>query len=274
MKILLFACVWKRPAITEIFAAGIRRLQKHFDIEPLTICSTDEDLALCQKLNLNPINVANSPLGRKHNSGLKFALDLSWDRLLLMGSDNAISSEGVQMLIDSNKLHAGFRKMIAYEARSGYMLQHEYARDTRIIGAGRLIHREALALTNSRALFHTKDQRQRYSEVGQIMSNAAASHLERRGKGKKKGLFTGAWDENLDRNLDNSLDTNLSLCGFPPYCIEDERIHILDIKSDNLNGFGVLHLQEGKVEPYTGGWDWFLSDEEKSMIQALKVENP
>lgn len=273
MKILLFACVWERPHITQVFAAGVRRLQKSFDIEPLTVCSNIEDYELCKSLNLNPIWIENTPLGKKHNGGLAFALDLDWSHLLLLGSDDLLSTEGLDILVRANKLHCGFRKMVAYESRDGQMVVHEYPQNTRIIGAGRLIHRGCLEATYRRTIFTGRFKQGKFVESPSYpMSVNSAKYLEYRGMGKKGELMNGCWDSELNRDLDNSLDKNMALCGFPSQSIESEQIHIIDVKSGvGINQFGAIQLQFGNVTPYTGEWDWFLSDEEKQMLEKLKI---
>lgn len=276
MRILVFACVYGRPRITEIFSMGIERLKNAgHDVVPFTVCSADEDYDVCMSLSLNPVKAPNSPLGRKHNIGLEHAFSKRFSHVLLMGSDNLISAEGLQMLIDANKNHVGFRKMIAVDTATRKTLIHEYEPKTRMIGAGRLVSREALELTSRRTLFYPRNEGTRsatYSETGQVFPVETAKHLERRHKGRTKGLFTGAWDESLEKSLDNSLDTNLSLCGFPPYTLEPEKIHIIDIKShENIHQFGAMKVQEGKILPFTGDYGWFLSDAEKKAIEALKT---
>jgi len=232
MKICLFACVWQRPQIVEVFAAGVRRLQETFDIEPFVVVSTDEDFEVCRGLNLNPFMHFNLPLGYKHNAGLTGAFKKEWDAIILMGSDNLISNEAVQMMIDSKLPHVGFRSMIAYETRDGKMLNHTYDKNTRIIGAGRMISRAAL----------------------------------------KAGKKFGPWEYGINRCLDNSLESTLSECGFSSVALESDRIHILDLKSEtNINPLGAMKVQAGKVTEYTGDWSWFLSLEEKEKISSLKV---
>ena len=231
MKICLFACVFGRPQITKVFAAGVRRLQETFNLEPFVVVSTDEDFELCAELNLNPFMHVNLPLGHKHNAGLTEAFKTPFDSLILLGSDNLISNEAVQMMIDSKLPHVGFRSMIAYETRDGKMLNHTYNKNTRIIGAGRMISRTAL----------------------------------------KAGKKFGPWEYGINRCLDISLESTLSECGFPSVALESDRIHILDLKSEtNINPLGAMKVQAGKVTEYNGDWSWFLNSEEQQMILKLK----
>jgi len=231
MKICLFACVFGRPQITKVFAAGVRRLQETFSLEPFVVVSTDEDFELCEELNLNPFMHFNLPLGYKHNAGLTKAFKKEWEAIILMGSDNLISNDAVQMMIDSKLPHVGFRSAIAYETRDGKMLTQTYDKNTRIIGAGRVISRTAL----------------------------------------KAGKKFGPWEYGINRCLDISLESTLSECGFPSVALESDRIHILDLKSEtNINPLGAMKIQAGKVTEYNGGFDWLLYTEEKQMILKLK----
>jgi len=240
----------------------------------MTVCSTEEDYDLCMELGLNPVMHPNNPVGRKHNLGLESAFKRDWSRMILMGSDDLLSNEAVDTLINADTFHCGFRQMIAYDTKSGAMLKHEYLKNTRIIGAGRMIHRQALEDTHVRTNFFHRLKEKRiaaYSNESREISMRTGKHLENRGAGLIRGRVSGAWDNELNRNLDNSLDANLSLCGFAPVSLESDKIPIIDLKSEaNLNGMGGFHLQEGKVTKYDGDWDWFLSDEEKTAVAKLR----
>jgi hypothetical protein len=204
MKILLFACVYGRPEISKIFALGIERLKKDFDILPLTVCSTDEDFDLCVKLDLNPIMRNNRPLGVKHNEGLSHAFYKEWDKMLLMGSDNLISSEGLHLLTKSRSHHVGFRKMYALDKGTKQAMIHEYHEGTRLIGAGRLIDRHALELSSDRVRFS-------FSKGGdQIMSFKAAKRFESLKIGKGRDRIQGLWEGSRNNCLDESYDYNLT----------------------------------------------------------------
>lgn len=270
MRILVFACVFGRHSILEVFSAGIDRLREQFDIDVITGTSNDEDYDICCDLGLNPVQVENRPLGRKHNLLLERAFKRDWKRLLLMGSDDLISNTGVQLLLDRDRSHAGFRKMYAVDTKYGGSIIHEYLVNSRLIGAGRMFTRECLENSYTRVDFIPKQQSMRFrADTMYQVSQTVGKHLERRGKGKIKGLYTGIWEE-INQNLDNSADSVLTACGYAPYCIESDEVHIIDLKSDNnIHQMPTLHLQEGKV--YSAeGWEWFLSEKEKSQIIALQ----
>ncbi len=271
MKICVMAAVWNRQDITKIFALGINRLKESFNIQPITGTSNESDFELCKSLGLNPVHIENIPLGRKHNILLSEALKNGSESFLILGSDDLISNDSVQMMIDSKLPHVGFRSMIAYETRDGQMLNHTYDKNTRIIGAGRMISRYALKSSYTRTMFFPRYEKG-MSGWHELPLNSG-TFLERRGFGKKKGEVTGIWEDGINNSLDNSLDHTLALCGFPPAAIESDRIHIIDLKSEtNVHQLGAMKIQEGKVTPYTGEYDWFLSKQEKTAIHKLRLK--
>jgi len=271
MKICLFACVWGRHKILEVFAMGVRRLQESFNIDPITVVSTPEDMELCNDLKLNPVIHPNSPLGRKHNEGINDAFKKDWNRILIMGSDDLISTEGLEILLNADRSHVGFRKMYAVNTECDQALYFEYEKNTRLIGAGRMLTREAAMTSSYRCTFLPRNSR-KITPTEYPFSTAAATHLERRGLGRKKGGIFGLWEDGLERNLDNSSDINLSLCGFPPYCVEDEKTHIIDLKNElvQINYYSDLTMQEPHKQHEVKGWDWFLSTQEKKAIKQLQ----
>lgn len=275
MKILLFCCAYGRADITRIYAMGVRRLQESFNIDPFTVVSTPEDFDLCKKLDLHPFMAPNKPLGNKHNLGMAEALRKPWNRLVISGSDDLYSSEGIELLLNADRNHVGFRKMYAVNTACDQALYFEYEKNTRIIGAGRLLTREAVESSFTRCIFTPRfSDGKRVAGTDHTFSLAASTHLERRGFGRKRATVTGLWDPSLERNLDNSSDINLSLCGFPPYCVENDKTHIIDLKNEfvQINHYSALMIQESHLQKETKEWKWFLGKEEREAIRQLQYK--
>ena len=97
MKVLIFTTVWKRPEITELVYKGFDRMQsilkeEGVDSEVLVVSSEDDQTKMAKDRGYHVCETENSPLGRKYNNGMKKALELEWDYMLEMNSNNLLSS--------------------------------------------------------------------------------------------------------------------------------------------------------------------------------------
>lgn len=91
-KLLLFFPVWKRPEITEICFQGVNRLQKSglFPIDAFVVISEESMIPLCEKYDIKYCFYKNEPLGEKKNYGLSKAMELEWDYMIEIGSDDLL----------------------------------------------------------------------------------------------------------------------------------------------------------------------------------------
>jgi len=277
MKIHLLSCIWKRPQVTELFLAGIKRLQNDFDVSGTIVVSTDEDMALVTSLlpsNFDVISYPNNPLSNKFNQGLFHAMKSEWDGLLIMGSDNLLSNEGLGLLIDSNKPYVGFGDIhfFSTETREWRLFTHD---STRLIGAGRLIKREVLNLLCNRVTCYFRKDRDiagvtyKAREPFETTMDVAKyyeglDYVRDISRPRNKGL----WENNLECALDNSSEMHLAMLGFAPFKIKDEKVHLIDIKTNqnvtNFNRF--MGCKEG-FSP-----NWFMSNEEIMLLNNIKYE--
>lgn len=148
-RILIYLAVWKRPEITELCFAGIKRLKQHpdFIIEALAVISEESMIPLCEKYGIHYVMHENKPLGKKKNYGLQEAKSFQFDFLMEIGSDDLVLTE----LLDVYK-----KFMVKYDffgVRDIAFLCSETGACKRVtnhtnIGAGRLISRRALEKTN------------------------------------------------------------------------------------------------------------------------------
>jgi len=277
MKIHILSCIWRRPQVTELFLAGIRRLQNDFDVSGTIVVSTDEDMALVTSLlpsNFEVISYPNNPLSNKFNQGLFHAMKSNWDGLLIMGSDDLLSNEGLGLLISSNKPYVGFGDIhfFSTETREWRYFNHD---STRLIGAGRLIRREVLNLLCNRVTCYFRKDRDiagvtyKAREPFETTFDVAKyyeglDYVRDISRPRNKGL----WENGLEKGLDNSSELHLAMLGFAPFKIKDEKVHLIDIKTNqnvtNWNKFA--DCREGN-EP-----NWFMSEEEVNLLNHIKFD--
>lgn len=74
---------------------GIKRLQNAglFPIEAFAVISEEEMIPLCEKYGVKWVMYKNDPLGEKKNFGLSEAMNLEWDYLIEIGSDDILKTE-------------------------------------------------------------------------------------------------------------------------------------------------------------------------------------
>ncbi len=245
MKIMVFAAVYGRPHITNIFNLGIQRLKKDFNVSVTVATSTPEDAVLCHSFGYSVIGVDNSPLGNKHNVGIAKALEQDFDYLMIMGSDDLISNKGVHELVNARKNYVGYRSMFAYDTENAENYHFEYEIDDFIIGAGRVLSRECVESVHFRSAFKQryKGHKHRVEELISYLPTKTAKQLQERGVGKKWYDVIGMYDSHLERSLDGSSDKNILLSGFSRSVLECEIPQIIDLKSEfNINQVGGLHV--------------------------------
>ena len=118
MKIGLLTCRWRRPEVFEKFALGIRRLQDKFDVIPLVVGS-EGDKSHCEGFHY--LERPNNPLGRKWNEGMKAMRSLKPDYVMIMGSDDFMTDDTMQYIIDRCKEGydlIGIKDCYFYDART------------------------------------------------------------------------------------------------------------------------------------------------------------
>ncbi|HMJ67590.1 MAG TPA: hypothetical protein VK508_01780 [Cyclobacteriaceae bacterium] len=150
IKLLVYLAVWKRPEITKLCFAGIKRLRKHprFDIDALAVISEESMIPLCEKYDVKWVMSDNKPLGRKKNNGLLAASKLGFDYLMEIGSDDLVLNELLDWycpMVDAGELFFGIRDIAYLESDTG-ACRRLISKAT--YGAGRMIHRSVLERMN------------------------------------------------------------------------------------------------------------------------------
>jgi glycosyltransferase involved in cell wall biosynthesis len=150
-KILILTCLWKRPEVFEIFKENIKILKEKYDVDLLVVGSEGEVSAnLCKEYHY--VEAPNQPLSNKWNAGIKFAENLTWDYLLILGSDDIIND--LQFYYD--KINEGFDFVGALDCwtynlandKIYYFKGYENYRKGESVGAGRLISRRIIESMN------------------------------------------------------------------------------------------------------------------------------
>lgn len=93
----IVTCMWKRHEIFRVFAEGIKRLESKFNITTMVVGSEGKkSRELVEKYGFKYIEHPNLPLGKKFNAGLLALQGTSVDYVMVMGSDDVISSSLVE----------------------------------------------------------------------------------------------------------------------------------------------------------------------------------
>ena len=96
-KILWYSCMQGRQEIVDIMIEGFKACQKHWkydlDMDIFITASNDDDIKYLDQRNIYHTKKPNNPVGLKFSRGLKEALALDWDYIMILGSDDVISPE-------------------------------------------------------------------------------------------------------------------------------------------------------------------------------------
>ena len=204
VRIITFTPVYKRREILEIMLKGVQRLCAHdparFDITPFFIVSDPADRDIIDRYGYASIEHPNHPLGKKKNAGLRHVMQVcDFDYLLELGSDDLLTSD----YLDFFEPHMR-QGVAAANIGTAYFidiasLKVAYWETQRIIGAGRILSREAI---------------QQIHESGNEL-----------------------WNDDAERGMDTWSWRRLSYCGIHNTLLwVYDTCYILDLKSpDNLN---------------------------------------
>lgn len=148
MKVLILVPIWRRPAITKIWAEAMSYYLTD-NVTVLTIISYDDpdyaaNLLIIAKNKFERCFYKNEPLGEKLNAGIEYALqNYEFDYLMNLGSDDILHPAiwGLyKNFMDDRIPFFGLDKVYFYDT-----LQNKLALSKpNIWGAGRMILREIL----------------------------------------------------------------------------------------------------------------------------------
>jgi hypothetical protein len=271
MRIKIFAAMHGRQEIVDIFRAGVERLQSSFDCDLFVVCSDDEDAMYCDVNHVKYAKCPNDPISDKHNYGVKQALlDTDWTHLLIMGSDDVITNDGLRILSQMKPRHAGFYGGLFYNTQNGDCKHWDYPRDLnikRLFGAGRIVSRELIEYCIERQEIQSVlDTGSIVKKERKMVPRLMAEYLLSSKRWKKmEGTENYLWEPGIQKGLDVSLETMLVNCGAPPIGISG--IHVCDFKSKN----NLWRYEERDGTSYS--FDDFaknLSEKELELINKIK----
>lgn len=241
MKLMVLVCVHGRRNVTRIFYAGMNRLHRELsqlgvEMSMTVVFSDHEDYVFATQtmhpeVPINYVKARNNPVSEKHNTGFVSAMKHEWDALMIMGSDDLISTAGVNKLCQNIQSldYCGYESVYFHNSYSKEFREFRY-KGNRLVGCGRMLSRkacESLTYGNSYRL----------------------------------------WDRHLDRGLDKNSSAILLRKGFKQNVI-DFPTCMLDIKSShNITNYQNIIFLSETVSMDTA--TWFLGEDELSLMLGL-----
>lgn len=156
LKIAICSAVWKRKEVFEMFAQGIKALQKGTDIEyQVFISGSEGDVSkkMVQKHKFTYIEIPNEPLAAKVNASVYAAKNFKPDYILCIGSDDIITPELMKVYEPYMRKGIDFIGVLDFYFYDIVSKKASYwggYRDARRVGhtagAGRLISRRLMEL--------------------------------------------------------------------------------------------------------------------------------
>ncbi len=195
--------MWQRPELFEIWAAGAKRLQADFpeaNIEMVVAGSEGQKTRdIVEGHGFNYVEALNEPLGHKANVRLQWCKILNPTHVLLLGSDDLMSSTTLAYVLD--KMNEGFDEVCAMD-----LYLHSTAHNETVYSEGYTNHRRGEPMA-----------------VGRCMKSWLLDQLN----------WT-LWPDNIKRGLDGfSRDT---LATIPharhTYWLKEQDLAIIDIKHE------------------------------------------
>ena len=105
VKFGLMTISYRRPQVLHLFLASIKRLREEIDIEfPAVVVGDEEHKALCEDYGVYHITQTNHPATAKWNTGVNFLMWADCDYIVIMGSDDIMSTDLLKnLIVEMNK---------------------------------------------------------------------------------------------------------------------------------------------------------------------------
>lgn len=284
MKIAIITALNNRPQVSQIMLNCVERLQKDFrntGIRLYASVHTPGDADLVRRYLHSPIWVDENITGLKFNFALWEAISEKNDAYLIMGDDDCISSEYLDVAmaqIHQGHAYVGMHRCGFHDLASGKsMIYHQSG--PKLIGAGRMISAKAVMETAMATKVIFRKSFSHLPEkiaVGTIrdMTFRQASYFHELGYVKilDHHKYIGLWDSTQARTMDHVSEFRLALAGHTPFPVSfDDRIHITDFKSADASQsiWSYQHLRPKCHEITTDVATWFMSEKEKEYLQSI-----
>lgn len=249
-KILTFTPAFGRLKLLRIMLDGLVRLKEYkpekFEIIPFFVVSDNESKTLIESYGFKTVFYKNDPLGEKKNAGIRFALELEWDYMIELGSDDLIQNSVMDLYephFHSGEGAFGLDTCFFYNVKTSEVAQWS---SNIIIGLGRCISRkviERMRLVN----FIWSKPCAGPDEVhipGKLepMNPAHARNAQKAGMGmivSEEKIMV--WEEWRNKALDASSLRNLIKFNVPHNLIQTTEPLMLDIKNgEGITSFSIF----------------------------------
>lgn len=142
MKIHVVIPLWKRPEVTKF--CFDRFFKSKHDVKVTCVISEDEYKKVCEDYGFDWVWAENNPLGDKINTGIKKALESEFDYLMMMNSDDVISSELIDKVYEPyyGKPFFGINRVTYVNFKTNDALDFQYS--FTVLGIGKMIRRDVV----------------------------------------------------------------------------------------------------------------------------------
>ena len=231
MKVVILTAVWKRHKLFEIFRQGIERVKRNTEHEIVLVTIGSEK----KEFSSNHIETNNFPLSNKWQTGLTAIRELNPDYVLMLGSDDFICSNLLDVYTDEMEKGTdliGLLDCYFFDARVNklnYWVGYRNHRRGESIGMARMISKKLL-----------------------------------------DRLDWKVWHKPLNKGLDGEMMRVFKRLPFTQamFSCKEQNIMAVDVKTkvnvSNINTYRDLHLVDTKI------LSTFISDNEYDSLIKLK----
>ena len=247
-KIIIYTCVWKRPAITRICFEGIKRLIRQLPYHVSAHVCVSEKWAqeMADEFGFTHTFTENKPLGRKHNKGLFDIIGRDFDYVLHLGSDNILDIRLLEMYEPYIK-----KKLDLIGCGQAYVTDGITTKrincEPFMVGAGRMFSKRILKRAGfRRKIIFKKDSKDYWvndSEWQQLEEREECKMTEQRD-------FM-LWDDSINEGLDADSHYRMIFARASNKCVhlEPHQAYAADLKSrTNIHPFEGMEC-DGEAVP-------------------------
>lgn len=151
VKIGIITINHNRSQILKLWLLSISRLRNDVGWFPVVCVSEAEDKKACEKAGVHHITQKNSPASEKWNTGAKWMLTQDVDYIMIVGSDDIISSNLMRNFISASEQNCDVMGIhdvyfyCSYGKHRGVFLHHT---TPKMLGLCRTIHRRIVEKVN------------------------------------------------------------------------------------------------------------------------------
>lgn len=252
VDILVYTAMNDRHTVSRLFCISMKRFIDNFRLysfKVFAVVSKQESVDMCNEFRFDSFMTENSPLGRKFNKGLEIAMErYDFKYVLIMGDDDILLDKAAlyyHRAIQQNVFHGGFRSLYFWKPSEHKAMNYSYAArglsENKLIGCGRIIHKEAIEAAGWRQDIQISRQVSQGRIIGKISPGFVYQFSHKITKylcGMKFGKIAGEpyfrlWDDQQEKALDNESEMKLIFAGYMPNVItpRNEEPLAIDVKS-------------------------------------------